>query len=358
MTDPSTTGDSASSTTGTSGTSTPVVGRAAVIGAGYMGGGIAQALALAGADVAISDADAKTTVAQRERLIAEAGDFAARGLMPADAAERVAAAITAAPDLPSAVSGADFVEEAVSENPEVKKPVLQAIEAAAGPNAIIGSNTSTLPIGELAAVLQRPQRFLGVHFSNPAPFIPGVELITHAGTDEQITQAVERIVAAVGKVSARVNDKAGFVLNRLQYTLFKEAMALVDEGVATPADVDTIVRTTFGFRLPFFGPFQIADMAGLDVYAAGFRTLAEHFGDRLASPQTLTDLVAAGRYGVKQGGGFVIPPGEMGELIGYRNTAYVRLAELLAELGPPPAPKPEQPAPERESEDPKEQSSS
>ena len=110
------------------------------------------------------------------------------------------------------------------------------------------------------------------------------------------------------------------MLNRLQYVLLKEAINLVEEGVATAEDVDIIVRTTFGYRLPFFGPFAIADMAGLDVYRDGFRTLEEHYGERLAAPTMLTELVEAGRYGVKQGGGFVTPAGDQAPLIAYRNT--------------------------------------
>jgi 3-hydroxybutyryl-CoA dehydrogenase len=175
-----------------------------------------------------------------------------------------------------------------------------------------------------------------VHFSNPAPFIPGVELIAHAGTDEEAVRAVEAVMPRIGKLSARVNDKAGFVLNRLQYVLLKEAINLVEEGVATAEDIDIIVRTTFGYRLPFFGPFAIADMAGLDVYQACFRTFEEHYGERLSSPQMLTELVSAGHYGVKQGGGFVVPAGDQAPLIAYRNTAYARLGQLLRELGPAP----------------------
>ena len=201
---------------------------------------------------------------------------------------------------------------------------------------MIGSNTSTLPIGDLAASLEHPARFLGVHFSNPAPFIPGVELIAHSATDEDVVQAVEALIPLTGKLTARVRDKAGFVLNRLQYVLLKEAINLVEEGVATPEDVDIIVRTTFGYRLPFFGPFAIADMAGLDVYRDGFRTLQQHYGERLATPKMLTDLVSAERYGVKQGGGFVIPAGDQAPLVAYRNTAYARLGQLLRELGPAP----------------------
>lgn len=310
--------------------------RVAVVGAGYMGGGIAQVFAMAGLDVVIADADPATTARHLDRLRREAEDFENRGLFAAGSAELVRTNLRAADNVAAAVGDADLVEEAVLERPEVKGPVLQSIEAAARPDAVIGTNTSTLPIGDLAAGLRHPQRFLGVHFSNPAPFIPGVELITHRDTDEEVVSAVEALIPRTGKLTARVADKAGFVLNRLQYVLLREAVNLVEEGVATPEDVDIIVRTTFGYRLPFFGPFAIADMAGLDVYRDGFRTLEQHYGQRLAAPEMLTDLVDAGQYGVKQGGGFVTPAGNQEPLIAYRNTAYARLGQLLAELGPAP----------------------
>ncbi|GAA1836279.1 3-hydroxyacyl-CoA dehydrogenase family protein [Microlunatus capsulatus] len=308
----------------------------AVVGAGYMGGGIAQVLAMAGFRVAITDADADTTLRHRDRLYAEAAEFEREGLFDPGSAALVEANLRAASSLADAVEGADFVEEAVLEVTEVKGPVLRDIEAVARPGTVIGSNTSTLPIGSLAAYLSRPAQFLGVHFSNPAPFIPGVELIAHAGTEEAAVVASEEVVAATGKLSARVSDQAGFVLNRLQYVLLREAVNLVEEGVATAEDVDTIVRTTFGYRLPFFGPFAIADMAGLDVYAAGFKTLSEHYGERLATPAMLTELVEAGKYGVKKDGGFVTPAGDQAPLVAYRNRAYARLGQLLRELGPAP----------------------
>ena len=309
----------------------------AVVGAGYMGGGIAQVFAMAGVDVVIVDADPALTLRQLDRLRREALDFEQQGLFDAGSADLVAQNLRAADTVAEAVAEADMIEEAVLERPEIKGPVLRTIEDAARPDAVIGTNTSTLPIGELAAGLRHPERFLGVHFSNPAPFIPGVELIAHAATDEAVVAAVEALVPRTGKLTARVQDKAGFVLNRLQYVLLKEAINLVEEGVATPEDVDIIVRTTFGYRLPFFGPFAIADMAGLDVYRDGFQTLEKHYGERLSAPTMLNELVEAGRYGVKQGGGFVTPAGDQAPLIAYRNTVYARLGHLLAEVGPAPA---------------------
>jgi 3-hydroxybutyryl-CoA dehydrogenase len=308
----------------------------AVIGAGYMGGGIAQVFGMAGMDVVIMDADPALTARHLDRLRQEAEDFENRGLLEPGSAELVRKNLRAANSVAEAVADADFIEEAVLERPEVKGPVLHSIEEAARPDAVIGSNTSTLPIGDLAAGFTHPERFLGVHFSNPAPFIPGVELITHSGTDEGVIEASEALIRRTGKLTARVNDKAGFVLNRLQYVLLREAVNLVEESVATPEDIDVIVRTTFGYRLPFFGPFAIADMAGLDVYRDGFATLQAHYGDRLAVPALLTELVESGRYGVKQGGGFVIPAGDQAALVAYRNTAYARLGQLLQELGPAP----------------------
>jgi 3-hydroxybutyryl-CoA dehydrogenase len=157
-----------------------------------------------------------------------------------------------------------------------------------------------------------------------------------------VLPVVKDMLARAGRHSALVADVPGFVLNRLQFVLLKEAMSIVEEGVATPDDVDTIVRSTFGFRLPFFGPFAIADMAGLDVYANGFTTFEEAFGPRLSPPALLTETVAAGRHGTKNGAGLTrdYSPEDLQALVAYRSEAYSRMARLLQELGPAPLPEP------------------
>lgn len=311
--------------------------RIAVVGSGYMGGGIAQVLALAGHTVQIADISAEVAASNLDRLLAEAGRFVADGLFPDDAVERIRENVTAAETIEDAVKDADVIEEAVPEKIEIKHATLARISAAARPDAIIGSNTSTILIGRLAEAVERPERFLGVHFSNPAPFIPGVELISHDGTSEGALPVIEEIVRSTGKLTARVGDAVGFVLNRLQYALFHEASQLVEEGIATPNDVDTIVRTTFGFRLPFFGPFAIADMAGLDVYASCYESLQTRWPERFATPGSLKELVDAGSFGTKSGAGYLDVPAERTpELIAYRNKAYVAMQKLIDELGPAP----------------------
>jgi 3-hydroxybutyryl-CoA dehydrogenase len=310
---------------------------AAVVGAGYMGGGIAQSIALAGVDVQLADANPELSKKSLERLLTESEQFERDGLFNSGSTAFLRERLHAADSIESAVASVDFVEEAVPEVPEIKRDVLGRISRATRSDAIVGSNTSTLPISGLAEAFEDASRFLGIHFSNPAQFIPGVELIPHTGTDESVLAPVEDLVRRAGKLPARVKDSAGFVLNRLQYVLFKEAVSILEEGIASPEAIDMIVRTTFGFRLPFFGPFVIADMAGLDVYANCFKTFEQHFGERLATPKILADLVAQGKYGTKVGAGFLnISADKTGELITYRNRAYRKLADLLAELGPAP----------------------
>lgn len=311
--------------------------RIAVVGSGYMGGGIAQVLALAGHTVRIADVSAEIAASNLERLLTEADQFTADGLFPADARARIEANVSAAESIEAAVSDAEFIEEAVPERLEIKHETLRRISAAALPDAVIGSNTSTILIASLAEAVERPERFLGVHFSNPAPFIPGVELIPHPGTADTVLPMVEEIVASTGKETARVKDATGFVLNRLQYALFHEATQIVEEGIATADDVDTIVRTTFGFRLPVFGPFAIADMAGLDVYSFCYASLQTRWPERFATPESLKNLVDAGHFGTKTGSGYLDVPAERtAELIAYRNRAYVAIKKLMDELGPAP----------------------
>ncbi len=314
-----------------------MIGHVAVVGSGYMGGGIAQVLALSGRTVALADVSSEIAAGNRERIVREAEDFARRGLFPADAGARVAANVTAADSIESAATAADLVEEAVPEVLAIKHETLARISAAAHPDAIIGSNTSTISIAQLAEAVFRPERFLGIHFSNPATFIPGVEVIPHAGTDPLVTPQVVELLAECGKVGVPITDVTGFVLNRLQYALFTEATRLVEEGVASAEAVDLIARTTFGFRLPFFGPFAIADIAGLDVYAFCYGSLQAAYPERFAPPGALTELVARGDKGVKTGRGFLAtPPERIPELVAYRDDAYVAMAALLEKLGAAP----------------------
>ncbi|MFF2347979.1 3-hydroxyacyl-CoA dehydrogenase family protein [Pseudarthrobacter sp. NPDC058119] len=309
----------------------------AVVGSGYMGGGIAQVLALAGARVALADVSAEIAQSNYERLLKESDEFVAAGLFPANATDLLKENLWAAKDIKEAVAGAEYIEEAVPEVLEIKHATLGRISAAARPDAIIGSNTSTISIAKLAEVVENPERFLGVHFSNPAPFIPGVEVIPHEGTSEATVQAARTIVGETGKETATVKDVTGFVLNRLQYALFHEAAQVVEEGIASAEDVDTLVRTTFGFRLPFFGPFAIADMAGLDVYAFCYKSLQTGFPERFATPKILQEKVEAGQLGTKTGSGFLdVPADRTAALVAYRNKAYVAMQKLIEELGPAP----------------------
>ncbi len=314
-----------------------MISRVAVVGSGYMGGGIAQVIALSGRDVVIADVSAEVAEANRERLRKEALDFEERGLFPPGAAEAVRESITAAASIEEAVAEVDLVEEAVPEIVEIKHDTLRRIAAAARPQTLIGSNTSTISIAVLAEALPDARRFLGIHFSNPATFIPGVEVIPHAGTDPEAVTRVVELLDDCGKTGVTITDVTGFVLNRLQYALFSEAARLVEEGVASAESVDRIARTTFGFRLPFFGPFAIADIAGLDVYDFCYRSLGAEYPERFAAPGILTERVAEGALGVKSGRGFLATsPERTAELVAYRDRAYAAMTALLAEIGPAP----------------------
>ena len=312
---------------------------AAVVGAGTMGLGIAESLATAGVPVRLAEETAELGRAARERLLARVRGHVAAGLLPPEALDR-AGAVEAA-DAATAARGVDLVIEAVPERLDLKRDVLAAVAAAAPPEAVVATNTSSFPIDDLAAAVARPERFLGTHWFNPPEWTPGVEVIPGAATDPRIVDRVVAFLAAIGKRPAVVRSGPGFVANRIQNALFLEAVACVEEGLASPREVDEIVRGTFGFRLPFFGPFQIADMAGLDVYADVLATLERGLGDPFRVPALLRSLVEGGRIGTKGGAGFYAYTAEEREqLLGERDRRYAALAALLAGL-PPITPPPE-----------------
>jgi 3-hydroxybutyryl-CoA dehydrogenase len=308
--------------------------RAAVIGAGTMGLGVSECFAAAGVEVSLTDATPELSREAKERLAARARGHAEAGLISAEAADR-AESVEAADDVSAAVHDADLVFEEVPEDLGLKHEILAACSDAAPEGSVIVSNTSSLPIDELAKAVERPERFLGTHWFNPPEWTPGVEVIPAAATDTDAVERVMEFLRAIGKRPAVVGDGPGFVANRIQNALFLEALRCVEEGLASPQEVDEVVRSCFGFRLPFFGPFQIADMAGLDVYVSVLETLEEGLGERFEVPGALRELVEQGRTGTKSGAGFLeYSDEERDRLLLERDRRYAALNELLERLPP------------------------
>ena len=317
----------------------PSIETIAVVGSGYMGGGIAQVFAKAGFSVLIADQSADVATAAHARLVTEARDFEEKGLFEPGAADAVASNLAAAASVEDAASRADLIIEAVFENIDVKTDVLQRVSAAARPDAIIGTNTSTISVNTLKPAVTHPERFMNIHFFNPAPFIPGAELVASDETDEAVVEAVVEALTRAGKRPAVVGDTPGMVVNRIQYAMLREAFRVVEEGVASMDAVDTLVRNSFGFRLGLLGPFAIVDQAGVDVYKSCFGILEDAFGDRMSTPESLTEAVAAGTNGTKVGRGLLGTYGEaeLAAIKAYRDNAYVRMQSLQNELGAPPS---------------------
>jgi 3-hydroxybutyryl-CoA dehydrogenase len=306
----------------------------AVIGGGRMGGGIAEAFAAGDLDVRITDADPELSARARERVIDRARSHVDEGLIAAGLIDR-AQQTQACDSIAQASDGADLVLEAVAEDMDIKHTVLYEIERAAGPDAVIATNTSSLPVDRLAEPLARPERFLGMHWFNPPEWTPGVEVVAAPRTDPAVVELVVSFLRALGKAPAVVKASTGFVANRLQMALLCEAVRCVEDGIASPEEIDEVVRSTFGFRLPFFGPFQIADMAGLDVYSAVMAQHRDGLGERFFVPELLRERVDQGATGTSSGAGFyTYEDGEPERLLRERDERYAALAQLLERLPP------------------------
>src|SRR5579875_392400 len=283
-------------------TAAPDGGGAAVIGAGLMGHGIAQVLACAGVPVAVFDASAESLATVHERVAASLASIG----VDAPAAEAAVRAIRAAGSLEEAVGGARWVFEAVPERLELKRSLFAQLDAMAAPDAVLATNTSVISVAEIAAQARRRQRILGTHWWNPPYLIPLVEVVQAPDTDPAVVSRTIEFLTALGKTPVHVRrDVPGFVGNRLQHALWREAFQLIDEGVCDPGTVDTVIRSGFGLRLPALGPVENADMIGLDLTP----DIHSYILPRLTPPsrpsRTLARLVADGRLGMKSGEGFL-----------------------------------------------------
>jgi 3-hydroxybutyryl-CoA dehydrogenase len=273
----------------------------AVIGAGLMGHGIALTLARAEQYVAITDPmpEARATVAGR---IAES--LKVLGTRD-DEIARIQKRIEIFDTVGGAVSRAAFVFEAAPEKLELKQSLFAEIEAAAPAEAILASNTSVMPITAIMSLLEHKGRALGTHWWNPAHMIPLVEVIRTGWTEDAAVEATVALLADAGKTPVRVEkDVPGFIGNRLQHALWREAVSLVERGICDAAAVDTVVKTSFGRRLAVLGPLENADLVGTDLTLAIHETVLSDLEASGAPAPYLRRLVEEGRLGMKAGQGF------------------------------------------------------
>ncbi|MFI7646891.1 3-hydroxyacyl-CoA dehydrogenase family protein [Micromonospora sp. NPDC049460] len=273
--------------------------RFVVVGAGTMGLGIAYVAAGAGHTVELVEVDRARGAAAVERL-GELWDRAVgRGRLTADQAATNRGRVTLRAALADVAQEPAVVVEAVPERPDLKRAVLREAEALRP--ALLGSNTSSISIAELADGLARPERFLGLHFFNPVWAMTLLEVVVGPATADETTAAAVALADRLGKDPVVVRDMPGFATSRLGVTLGLEAIRMVADGVASPADIDKAM--VLGYRHPI-GPLELTDLVGLDVRLDIARTLQAAYGDRFAPPPLLAEMVAAGRLGKKSGQGF------------------------------------------------------
>jgi 3-hydroxybutyryl-CoA dehydrogenase len=274
--------------------------RVGVIGGGRMGAGIAQAFLLAGAQVEVVEAGGEAAEAARGRVADGLEESARRGKLSGEVAEVLARlSLVDSPGDLSPDSG--LVVEAVPERADLKIAVLTAAETALGAGAVLATNTSSLSVTELAAALQRPARFLGLHFFNPVPASKLVEVVVAPATGPDVVEAARGWVRALDKADVVVKDSPGFASSRLGVLLGLEAIRMLEEGVADAEAIDAAME--LGYRHPM-GPLRSTDLVGLDVRLAIAEYLADTLGERFTPPQLLRDKVAAGELGRKTGRGF------------------------------------------------------
>jgi len=269
----------------------------AVIGAGLMGHGIAQVFALAGHDVAITDSIAASLNSARTRIAANLRDLGDD--------ERAVERVRPVRDLVDAVRDANFVVEAVLEDLPLKQKLFSEIEKHVRGDAILASNTSVIPITRIMEGLRERSRALGTHWWNPPYLVPLVEVIGTQWTSQKAIDWTMKLHAGAGKKPAHVKkDVPGFIGNRLQHALWREAIALVEQGICDAETVDAVIKAAFGRRLAVLGPLENADLVGTDLTLAIHKTVLPAIDSRPGPSPYLENLVTKGKLGFKTGEGF------------------------------------------------------
>ena len=297
-----------------------------VIGAGTMGAGVAQICAEFGYTVILYNRSEAGMQRAVERLQSKVAVDPSPSEKETDTA---GAKIYTTHDL-TALAEVDLISESIAENLEVKQDIFRKLDKICDVNTFFTTNTSGLSISQIAAAVSHPERFAGVHFFNPPEIVPAVEVIKGAETSDATCEVLMDLLKRMKKQPILVQkDVPGFVASRLQFAVVREALHLVEEGIASPADVDAVMKHGLGLRWALLGPLEIADLGGLDIFNTVGSYVAKSMSNATDSPKVLQDLVAAGKLGAKTGSGFYdYPPGKANALIAERDEKLLEILRL------------------------------
>jgi 3-hydroxyacyl-CoA dehydrogenase len=312
----------------------------AVIGAGIMGAGIAQIFAQAGHPVRLQARRRETLEAALARIRTNQEGLVAHGLLTAEAADAARGRIQVTRDPAEALTGAGFVSENIPELLEAKQALFAEMDRLLPPPAILSTNTSSLPITKIAQATEAPGRVVGMHWFNPPHLIPLVEVIRGERTDGDVFDATYRLAQGIGKVPIRVEkDIPGFVANRIQRALEREVFYLDRIGACSREDLEVALKQGLGFRWSVAGPYELADLAGIETFSAVASFLFPELSRDMEPPSLFAELVARGRLGAKTGAGiYDYGPGDVDRILARRNAMLIDFIKVLKRHPPLRAP--------------------
>ncbi|MBO1000489.1 3-hydroxyacyl-CoA dehydrogenase family protein [Bacillus sp. SD075] len=304
-----------------------------IIGSGVMGSGIAQSFAVSGYFVTINDIKEELLYHAQNRISENLSLLIEEGVLTDQEKQGALANITYSVDLKGAVRDADFIIEAIPEVIELKLNLYEQMERIIKPDAIVASNTSTFPISRLMEKASFADRMVITHFFNPGHLVPLVEIVQHDETKLEIVKATMDLMRKIGKSPILLKKEiAGFIANRLQTALMREAFYLLKEGVANAEDIDTAITAGPGFRWAFTGPIEIADFGGLDTWERVLDNVSPVLDQSKEAPDLIRDLVAKGMLGTKSGEGiFTYEESTVSQKINERDRNFIKLGKLKRE---------------------------
>ncbi|MBY0123172.1 3-hydroxyacyl-CoA dehydrogenase family protein [Bacillus sp. S/N-304-OC-R1] len=311
-----------------------MIKKIAVIGSGVMGSGIAQAFAVRSYTVTLNDVTNEFLSKAQERIIDNLTLLASEGVVNEEKKQAALDNIYFTQDLRTAVQEADFIIEAIPEVIELKWELFEKLELMMKRDAIVASNTSTLLISRLMEKAGFAERMVITHFFNPAHLVPLVEIVQHEKTKPEVVKTTIELIRSIGKSPILLKKEInGFIANRLQTALMREAFYLLKEGVASAEDIDTAITAGPGFRWAFTGPIEIADFGGLDTWQRVFDNIAPELDDSNGAPAIIQELVSKGNLGTKTGNGiFTYEESTALEKINNRDRRFIQLQKIKANM--------------------------